>query len=190
MKTHGETMTIGQWARPKYGPRAVMGLDLSLRGSAMVVLESDWTPGTWKRTRAERFTMAGLLAGDERVAAIVEGIHNNIGEVGHAFVEQHAFSAGLLSHAMARAELVGAVKRELFRQYRITVVPVVASSARKTLFGKQPRMSRKEWKRFIWAQLDEMGAPFEDEDTRDAFVIANAGWMQLGRRGLLSPTAQ
>ena len=31
---------------------------------------------------------------------------------------------------------------------------------------------------------------FEDEDIRDAFVIANAGWMQLGRRGLLSPTAQ
>ena len=173
----------GWWAvrgpKPGFGVGpAVLGLDLSLRGAGAVVL-----PGCWDPSRpnagvvAHRFTEEGRLEGRERQAAIVRGVWRLAVQqaVKWAFVEEHSFSKGLMKHAYARAELVGAVKNDLWSQLGIEVVPVVASSARKLLFGPQRRMTSREWKQFIQAGFGDMGLDLPDEDTRDAMVVANAG---------------
>jgi hypothetical protein len=168
--------------KPGFGP-VVLGLDLSLRGAGAVVLPGDWDP---RRPNAgvvaHRFTQEGKLEGRHRQAAIVRGIWQLAVRHGvtDSYVEEHSFSKGLMSHAYARAELVGAVKNELWTSLAIETVPVVASSARKLLFGPQRRMNTKEWKQFIAAGFQEMGLDLPDEDTRDAAVVANAGRHRLG----------
>lgn len=158
----------------------MMGLDLSLRGAALVVLGRRWVPGYWGHVLWERFTEAGELEGDERVAAIVGGVLGHMTDVRDVFVEEHAFAMSAMKHAFARAELVGAVKRAVYEHHGIRVVPVVASSARKLLFGKLPKMNREEIKATIRSGMEMMGSPLPDEDTRDAFIIANAGRYKLG----------
>jgi hypothetical protein len=177
------------------GKRVVVaGLDLSLRGSAAVVLGAGWSPiSPWRGGFASlRLTEQGKLEGQERCAAIVHALCAFVVGEGatHVFVEEHSFSKGLMQHAFARAELVGAVKHSLWSIDHLPSQPVVASAARRLLFGPQHRMTSKEWKRFIEARFAEMGAPAMSEDERDAFVVANAGWVQLGCCGFLSPTAQ
>jgi hypothetical protein len=165
-------------------PAAVIGLDLSLRGSGVVVLPSEWNPKTpWRDLTYARLGEQGKLDGFHRVAGIVGYVEQVVERSTSlekrrrtkVFVEEHAFSMGLQKYAYARAELVGAVKHALWGGYGIETFPVVASHARKLLFGKMPKMSRKEWKKVIEIELGKMGAPFEDEDTRDAFLICNAG---------------
>ena len=168
----------------------VMGLDLSLRGAGLVVLEAGWVPGYWKHVRYERFTEQGKREGDERVEGIVLGICAQMSGVSHVFVEEHSFAMALGAYALARAELVGAVRWEMRRQFGLPVRPIVASSARKILFGKLPRMVSKETKALIGYELGKMGAPFPDEDTRDAFVVANAGWSRLGRTAIMHPSCE
>ena len=69
----------------------------------------------------------------------------------------------------------------VLRRWGVAVIPIVASSARKLLFGPQRRMSTREWKLFIHASFREMGAPGTwGEDERDAFCVANAGRHLLG----------
>ena len=168
--------------RPATVP-AVLGLDLSLRGSGAVVLRGAWDPADpWVGFTHHRFTEEGTLEGAARRSAISLAVWRlAVREgVGRSFVEEHSFSKGLLKHAFARAELVGAVKEALWSTGHLDTVPVVASGARKLLFGAQRRMNSKEWKRFIEAGFTEMGAPPMDEDSRDAFVIANAGRHALG----------
>ena len=168
----------------------VMGLDLSLRGAAAVVLPSRWSPTEpWSTAPAamqetpahERFTVEGRLEGEERSAAIVGSVLELVAkhEVTHVFVEEYAFSFRATS-VTGLAELRGALKYALWKTETLRLVPIVASSARKILFGKTPRMARKEWKAAIRTALDRMGSPFEDGDTRDAFVVANAARFRLG----------
>lgn len=169
-------------------PSAVIGLDLSLRGSGVVVLPSEWDPKKpWHDLSFARLGEEGKKEGFMRVSGIVGYVEQMVEQcisVGarnrtKVFVEEHAFSMGLQKYAYARAELVGAVKHALWGGYGIETYPVVASHARKLLFGKMPRMARKEWKKVIEVELGKMGAPFEDEDCRDAFLIANAGREEL-----------
>ena len=160
----------------------VMGLDLSLRGSAAVVLPKGWNPAKpWEGISFERFGEPGKLEGEERVDAIVQRVAFLMGEhdVDRVFVEQYAFSFSA-NAITAIAELVGVVKHYVWTHHLTKVVPIVASSARKTFFGPLPRMSRKEVKAFIAHELDKLGAPFANEDTRDAFLVGNAGRHKLG----------
>ena len=160
----------------------VMGLDLSLRGSAAVVLPKGWNPAKpWEGISFERFGEPGKLEGEERVDAIVERVAFLMAahDVDRVFIEQYAFSFSA-NAITAIAELVGVVKHYVWTHHLTTVVPIVASSARKTFFGPLPRMSRKEVKAFIGFELDKLGAPFANEDTRDAFLVGNAGRHKLG----------
>jgi hypothetical protein len=180
-------------------PRIVVGLDLSLTGSGIAILPSDWHPGDWGRVAFERLTEAGEKSGPERVEAIVNGVvaavvlaHARVGEDRSDFppwvgVEEHAFSKFAQKHAFARAELVGAVKHQLHER-GVYVAAVVASHARKVFLGPLPRMARKEIKDHLAYVLGGMGAPAGEwgEDVIDAFVIANC---LRGERGMtcLSP---
>ena len=166
----------------------VLGLDLSLRCSAAVVIPPYWRTG-WKSLTT--MTVGKELKADatesdrlDRIVFIME----RIGEfalkhgVTHAFVEQYAFSQGT-SHAHALGELGGLVKVRLHLAH-IGVATVVASQARKFLFGKMPA---KGAKKVAVAQLKTMGAEFDTEDEYDAFVVANYGRSELGMTALALP---
>lgn len=160
---------------------AVMGIDLSFKNTAVVVLPAGWSPGDWCAVRSVRLSEEGKLAGQERVEAIVARIYERIEVYGveRVFIENYAFSFSANS-ITGIAEVVGALRHMVWCGRRQLVVPIVASSARKTLLGRLPKMSRKEIKKHIEIELGKMGASFEDEDTRDAFVVANRGRHDLG----------
>jgi hypothetical protein len=160
-----------------------MGLDLSLRRTAIAVVRSG-------RRKSNLFDNAHVVVieggeriGTPRIAYIVGEIRKEVVAevVTDAFVEQHAFSMGKGSYALERAELVGAVKYMLLTDFGIEAVPVVASSARKLLFGKLPRMASKEIKRFVVNEFRKMGAPESwKDDECDAMAIVNYGRGELG----------
>lgn len=165
---------------------AVLGMDLSLVGSAAVWMGSEWSPEEAWVVDHVRLSAEGELLGRERRRAIVDGLLRFAHErrIDHAFVEEHSFSKGLGSSAFPRAELVGAVKDQFERQLGVVVHPVVASHARKVMFGRVRKMNRAEWKSYIKEAFGMLGWPggkeLPDEDTRDAYVVANAGRHVLG----------
>jgi Holliday junction resolvasome RuvABC endonuclease subunit len=184
----GKFLETGTRQPPKKSA-CVLGLDLSLRGSAAVVLPKGWNPADpWKGIVFKRFGESGSLEGIKRTDAVVADIDAIMSghSVDRVYLEQYAFSfsANAITHI---AELVGVIKWYVWQHYLTEVVPIVASSARKTFFGKLPRMERKVLKAFIGFELDKLGAPFANEDTRDAFCIANAGRFALGLPCLVSP---
>jgi Holliday junction resolvasome RuvABC endonuclease subunit len=158
--------------------RAVLGLDVSLRATGWCVLPSGWKPGDWSSVRSGCLTEQGKFAGQERVDAIVAEVMRQMmpdyeEPAEFVAIESYAFSyaANAITHV---AELVGVLKHEIWRATNLEVLPVVASSCRKTLFGKLPRMTRKEIKKHIAFEMGKMGAPLTwSEDERDAFCVAN-----------------
>jgi hypothetical protein len=168
--------------------RAVVGLDLSLRASAAVWLPRGWAPGDWGRIAAETFDAeAEGEVGSRRICLITWAVRGFVEEVWRrdpsAFprvaMEQYAFSRNG-AHASEIRELGGAVKFTMREKHRAPVESIVASSARKTLLGPLPRMSRKEWKAHLKHELARMGCPLDDEDQRDALVVANRLRHDLG----------
>jgi len=164
---------------------AVLGLDLSLSGSAAVWMPPDWSPErAWVVDHA-RMTDEGKLLGRERRRAIVDALLRfaDARRIDHAYVEEHSFSKNQ-GMAFSRAELVGAVKDQFERQLGVVILPVVASHARKVLFGRVRKMNRAEWKAYLREAFGLLGWPagteLPDEDTRDAYVVANAGRHELG----------
>lgn len=160
----------------------LIGLDFSLRAPAYCVVPLNWKPGDWDNLGVfYRLTEYADLKGVERVEAIVDHVSQVIRteDVVSGFVENYPFSYNSRS-VTTLAELGGALKFWVRKEHKIDVVPVVASSARKLLFGKQHKMARKEIKAFVQNELQKMGAPFGNEDICDAFVIANAGLSILG----------
>jgi hypothetical protein len=168
-------------------PVVVAGFDLSLTGPALVVLGPGWSPVSPMRGLDAHDLSMGKEA---RLSARIRGIvkHALLALSPHwdqesndvrVFVEQHAF-ASMGSYALERAELVGALEYALREEFGLSTGRVVASSARKLVFGKMPRMRTKEWKKYIELELPKMGVEIDDEDQRDAFVVANAGRYELG----------
>jgi hypothetical protein len=176
----------------KQGP-SVFGLDLSLRAPAWVFLPPNWNPrDPWRGVTSQVVQMkkADEDAGAKRLDRIVRTLEDFIEtrwpvwafNPPRVFVEQHAFGMATGAYALERAELVGAVKVMVMQRWSVETIPIVASGARKLLFGPQKRMTSKEWKQFIAARFAEMNdAPAWGEDERDAFVIANSARHLLGR---------
>lgn len=171
------------------GPRSVVGLDLSLRRPGFCLLPAHWQPQSpWWGVQVAAVDEV-KDAGSKRLLRIVDEvyafIHSRLSAPSPAvFVEQHAYGMANGSYALERAELVGAVKVMVRQRWHVEVIPVVASSARKLLFGpvKRVQVSKENggWKPFIEAAFIEMGNELSGEDERDAFVIANAGRHLLG----------
>jgi hypothetical protein len=166
-------------------------LDISLTGTGACVLPATWNPADpWLGIAWERFGAAGKLQGEERVEGILEGVMHTLPS-NHAgvFYEEYSFSK---QHGKTRerAELTGVIRRELFTRYEIRMIPIVASAARKLLFGKTQSMNTDEWKTVIKYELEMMGSPIDDADSRDAFVVANAGRHHLGMDSLMHPRCQ
>ncbi len=159
----------------------IMGLDLSLTSSAAVVIPNDWKGFAFKSlptvTEGEKLTREATEEQRlERLYNINYAITHfvRIHCVTHVFVEQYAFRQGA-SQAHAIGELGGLVKSTLYNM-RLPIRTVVASQARKFMFGKIPA---KDAKMYVQQRLVQMGAIFTTEDEGDALVVANYGRSEL-----------
>jgi hypothetical protein len=198
-ETTAENLAASLIAQNVLSPRIVIAFDLSLRRPGWCALSPDWDPrDPWKRIEAEAYE-PGKVAGAKRLDMIVSAAacFSNVAwnrtnlSVPPAFgVEQHAFGMSRGAYALERAELVGALKVMVYRRWGVEVLPVVASSARKLIFGptkKTQTGGKNGWKRFIEARFVDMGAPtLWGEDERDAIVIGNALLHHMGRPCLAS----
>jgi Holliday junction resolvasome RuvABC endonuclease subunit len=160
----------------------VMGLDLSLRQSAWCVIPPNWR-GNWGDLHtgcagASLKKDATPLQQVERLDFIVNEIAIAIKNhsVDCMYIEQYAFAA--TGQVFMLGELGGSVKLDIYRKTAMPCTPVIASSARKLIFGKCPQKGAKAWAQ---ARLKEMGAKFGTEDEADAFCVANYGVADCGR---------
>lgn len=161
----------------------VLGLDLSLRAAAAIVITDsfykhlDWDELptivvghglTKEATEAERL---------DRIIHIAETIEVFASKhyVSHVFVEHYAYSMNGVSQAHSLGELGGVVKAHLHRN-GYPVQPVIASQARKFAFGKIPR---KDAKIYVGQKVNAMGGNFKTADEVDAWVVGNFGRSEL-----------
>ena len=158
----------------------VLGIDLSLRATGLVLLPDGWIGPDGCDWSEVRYATIGesLKIGASETARIgrvdrlaIDIVHTaRLWNPTHCVLEQYAFRAD--KQAYARAELGGCVKRDLFNA-GFAVDAVHSSTARKTLLGKLPR-GKGVLKPTVQIRLREMDAPFwRDDNQCDAFVVAN-----------------
>ncbi len=167
-----------------------MGLDLSLRRSAVCFIPGDWevfVHGEVNWGALKTMTVGQDLKKDsspeekaDRLVKIAGSISEWISETSVVFVEDYAYGMAGQS-GMMLGELGGAVKYALRYDVKLGVRPVNQSTARKFLLGKLPQKDRAA---VVVAQLEEWGCPFATSDEKDAFTIANYGRTELGMPGL------
>lgn len=165
----------------------VCGLDLSLSGCALCTIPAGWG-GDWQTIRSTRLPgikVANKAPERERIDRIQTLARGAVGFVRdtratHVWFEQYAFGRNG-ANARLIAEVGGAIKLAL-RQLDVPVDAVVASSARKVVFGRCPQ---KDPKPFIQRQLEAWGCELPTHDERDAFVVASYGLSELGEPTLL-----
>lgn len=162
---------------------AVLGLDLSLTGTGAVVIPAYWQVGDWGSLKVLQAGYSLTKSSSEqsrldRYLTIANAVVSlaRAERVEHVGVEQYAFSQHM-AFARSIAELGGIVKSSLYTQCSLVAEPVVASSARKTVFGKVPKKGAKKAVRKL---LLDSGAPKEwTGDQCDAFVVAYCVWKNL-----------
>jgi Holliday junction resolvasome RuvABC endonuclease subunit len=158
----------------------IVGLDLSLRAAAACALPRGWNYDMKRvRTMVVGENVSNAEGEDARIrrldkiaSAIVAFCKSN-----HAIaigVEDYAFSQGQ-SRAHALGELGGVVKLEIFKALGIAPLPIVASTARKTLL-QRARVKGMKDKDYVIHNVQRLGPVAQrwTNDEIDAFVIANA----------------
>lgn len=169
----------------------IIGLDLSLRAAAVCALPRNWQYDMKSiRTLVVGENVSNADAEEARIrrldkisSAIVEFCRSN-----HAIaigVEDYAFSQGQ-SRAHALGELGGVVKLAIYKALGIAPLPIVASTARKTLL-QRARVKGMKDKDYVVHNVKRLGPVAErwTDDEVDAFVIANA---MLERAGYIALT--
>ena len=160
--------------------RAVLGLDLSLTGSAAVAIPLDWD-SNWSRvstlvvgeplnkdaTDEQRARRTETIARKLVAFAIREGATD-------AFIEGYAFSLRTSAHSLG--ELGGVVRLELIRA-GVELHTTNMGSARKLLLGECPKKGAKV---AVTTALKASGANFDTLDEYDAMTCANWGLSELG----------
>jgi hypothetical protein len=194
MRRRVQRWTVGQPVPAKSSKRfdksrngSVVGLDLSLTGTACVSIPLAWTQDL-SEVRTKR--LGYKLKNDatptekiERMITIADGVIEfcTLVQARHVYLEDHAFGAGG-ANANQTIEMTGIVKGWLRDQWGVTAIPVHASSARKTLLQHvlSPRGQPKGWvKKWVANNVRRLGGPILEwtEDEIDAFVIANHALM-------------
>ena len=148
-----------------------VGLDLSLTGSGIVVLdESGSVVATaldgWKldRSASVREKIDRLVHIASTVMGVVHGAREGgvvVGIEGYAY-NQRGATADL-------GELGGVVKTQLWLGFEVEPRIVAVSTARKLVFG-----NGKTKKDLVLPTLRDRGFVFEDHNVADAYVIAEA----------------
>lgn len=158
----------------------IVGLDLSLTGAGICVLEPRWRPGKWDHvhflTCGESLTKTAtpeqkalrLLGIVSRVRDAITGARRlNPKETLKVYVENYSFGMQYGAHQLGE---IGGCVRLTCLQLGCVATPVNHSAARKFLLGVG---TGKGIKKEVHKQLKLTGAPFKTGDEHDAFVIAN-----------------
>ena len=167
----------------------VVGLDLSLRNAAAVYIPPEWEPGDWHVpyivVHHESVPADDHRGRVERSIDIAEKLAQWVSHTTprtRVFVEDYAYGAGQ-ARAHEVAETIGLVKAQLFRlSPDCLAIPLNQSTVRKYLLGKLPKKDRGA---AVAAALKKAGAPWEQSDIGDAFVVANYGRTEVGLPGLV-----
>lgn len=169
---------------------SVVGLDLSMRGTAACALPLRWDYDLRhvQMLRAGRAlgATASALERAERIAQISHDIVVfclNV-RAKYVAVEDYAYGMGG-QHTTQVHELGGVVKHEVLEMFHFAVEPIVSSSARKLLLQRLPgsRGQKKGFlKEFVVRNVKRLGKIAEDwtDDECDAFVVANAALDRAG----------
>jgi len=167
-------------------PKIIVGLDLSLTGTGVVVLETSWTPGSWQGVRTATFGY-GLPEGvseRDRIGRIVDIAQRVVAFVprgAEVFIESLAFGRFTGSASSKLAGLTDVVKVALFMDKGILTQVVTAGQARKLLLGYG---QGQDIKKQVEQRLRGAGAPVRNNNEADAFAIANYGRSELGLSAL------
>ena len=173
----------------------VLGIDPSLTRSAAVLIPPGWELGDWKALKSfsygepppdrkretvldyERLRIERMSRIAESLAAFVMRFAG--GREIRGFIEGYAYHAGGAgSHS--GAEYGGILRQWFALRHSIALWPVSEAQARKQLLGKLPPRDRK----VVTARaLYAAGAPFENDDECDAFVVAAFGLTEIGLTG-------
>ena len=180
----------------KYTP-PVVGLDMSLTGTAAVAFPAGWdraTKDVRSMTVGTPLVKATGAQKIERIFNIVTAVVDFVRESGRpckvsggvsampaVFIEGYAYSARSASVTQL-AELGGAVRYALLRDLGIIAREVPASSARLYLLGKLPR-GKGTQKPAAVAGVRACGFEFGTVDEFDAWVITNFGLAEVGGVG-------
>jgi Holliday junction resolvasome RuvABC endonuclease subunit len=156
-----DNATRNQIARP------LMGLDVSLVGTGIVVLSVDGVvlhsglAGGVLKNQNEPGLTVRLVA----IASIVYDVVAKWG-VGVVGVEGYAFAARGNSHTKL-AEARGAIKLLLYLNAGLTTVPVPCKTARKSVLGRG-NIDPDD----VIRELGSLGVNFTDHNIADAYVVA------------------
>ncbi len=148
----------------------VMGIDASLTGSGIVVLDQDGKVVMSDVITSKKEGVRRLIDIDSQVFSLLESFHPRL-----VILEGYAFSRG---SAMARVgELGGVLKKTLFVEgYETLIVP--PTSVKK--FSADKGNAKKDQVRL--AVYKRWGVEFKTNDEVDAYVLARIGLAALGKK--------
>jgi hypothetical protein len=173
----------------------VVGLDLSLRGAAACAVPRDWDGADLRRVAQMSPVGWDLTKGaspeekarrNRAIARAVSGIVLSLKpRVSAVYVEDYAYG-GNVQTGMAIAEMTGIVKDELYVKAGLCPIPVMNTSARKTLLQKLVRSDVKAWVGLNVKRLGPIANAWTG-DQIDAFVVVNHGLMLEGGTAMSFP---
>jgi hypothetical protein len=174
--------------------RSVAGIDLSLTGAAIVVIDAvRWAdaPGDWRAidyTSRVGYKLEKKATPQQKaerldvIATEVIGTLRRFGvENGSAFVEDYSFAAPYGAHQLGE---IGGVVRLGAHRIGCTLRPVNHASARKVLLGVGTGKGIKEATHSALERAG-YGEMLRTGDELDAFVVANFGLSELGLPALM-----
>jgi len=166
--------------------QTIIGLDLSLRSTGAVAVPVDWDI-KWGQveTMVVGYPLENATTEQKciRIRAIVKAVavfveKHNPDEI---WMEELAFNSRG-SRSQEISGLTWMVRVTLFSMGYV-VKMVTAAAGRKRFLGKLPRKGQKV---AVQLALQDLGAPFSgQDDTCDAFVVANYGLSEAGGRSLM-----
>jgi len=151
-----------------------MGLDLSVRGAAGVVVDEDGTVQDyglwgWGLTREssvkEKIERLVYIAG--KVVAMARLVPDECVDIG---IEDYAYRMRGAQNDLG--EIQGTIKTQIWLALGIIPSIIVASSARKKVLGKGRFSKGKKGKKEIINAVCERGFAVDDDNVADAYVIA------------------
>jgi hypothetical protein len=153
-----------------------MGLDLSVRGAAAVVVNQNgevFDHGVWG------WGLARNASVKERIERMVYIARKIIGMGRRALQEDDGLQIAIEQYAFRMqgaqndlGEIQGTVKSQIWLALGLVPSIIVASSARKTVLGKGRFSKGKKGKREIIEAVCERGFETSDDNVADAYVIA------------------
>ena len=167
-------------------PEGVVGVDPSLRCTALVYLPPFWDPRNPREHLEYESEIGYSLAKDASPAeqvgrlrdiALTVSLFVERHKVSHVYVEGHAFAQSAYQ-GLKLGELVGAVKVTLLLRNEVVAVPVATQSARKLFLGG-PKLPKKA-QVLVAQKVRELGFDWETADPADALIVANWGRSELG----------